>query len=90
MIRNLCSHGIGKVLHVAPTENLPVYNKHYKRVLQEGMVLTIKTFLSTVARFVIAQPDRWALSVPRREIDLYHYPDATWTRKTKRSISPSI
>lgn len=44
VIANLCSHGIGKSLHEALTEILPVFNKHDKRVLKEGMVITIEPF----------------------------------------------
>lgn len=72
VIRNLCSHGIGKGLHEAPTEILPVYNKHDKRVLKEGMVLTIEPFLSTGARFVVEQPDGWTLSVPDQSFVAQH------------------
>jgi len=64
IIQNLCSHGIGKSLHEAPTEILPVYNKHDKRVLKEGMVITIETFLSTDAGYVVEQGEGWTLSMP--------------------------
>lgn len=53
VIRNLCSHGIGKSLHETPNDILPVYNKHDKRVLKEGMVITIEPFLSTGAGYVV-------------------------------------
>lgn len=64
VVNNLCSHGIGKALHESPTEILPYYNKHDKRVLKEGLVLTIEPFLSTGADYVVEQPDGWTLSVP--------------------------
>ncbi|MFD0671379.1 type I methionyl aminopeptidase [Cohnella sp. GCM10027633] len=64
VIHNLCSHGIGRALHEAPTEVLPVYNKHDKRVLKEGMVLTIEPFLSTGAEIAVEQNDGWTLSLP--------------------------
>ncbi|XEC97362.1 type I methionyl aminopeptidase [Paenibacillus tarimensis] len=64
VIRNLCSHGIGRSLHEAPKEILPVYNKHDKRVLKEGLVITIEPFLSTGAEYVLEQPDGWTLSLP--------------------------
>ncbi|MNC82726.1 Methionine aminopeptidase 2 [compost metagenome] len=41
VIKNLCSHGVGKSLHEAPTEILPVYNKHDKRTLKEGWSLPL-------------------------------------------------
>lgn len=64
VIRNLCSHGIGKSLHEKPQDILPVYDKHDKRVLTEGLVITIEPFLSTGAEYVIEQNDGWTLCVP--------------------------
>ena len=66
VIKNLCSHGVGKSLHEAPNEILPFYDKHDKRVLKEGMVITIEPFLSTGAEYVVEQPDGWTLCVPDR------------------------
>lgn len=64
VIKNLCSHGVGKSLHDAPEEILPVFNKHDKRVLKEGLVITIEPFLSTGAGYAVEQPDGWTLRVP--------------------------
>ncbi|GAB6989829.1 type I methionyl aminopeptidase [Paenibacillus pini] len=72
IIKNLCSHGIGKSLHEAPTEILPVYNKHDKRVLKEGMVITIEPFLSTGAGYAVEQRDGWTLCVPDNSFVAQH------------------
>lgn len=64
VINNLCSHGVGKSLHESPEEILPYYNKHDKRVLKEGLVITIEPFLSTGADYVVEQPNGWTLIVP--------------------------
>jgi len=72
VISNLCSHGIGKALHEAPQEILPVYNKHDKRVLKEGMVITIEPFLSTGAGYVVEQADGWTLCVPDNSFVAQH------------------
>lgn len=64
VVQNLCSHGVGRSLHESPTEILPVYNKHDKRVLREGMVITIEPFLSTGADYVVEQSDGWTLCLP--------------------------
>lgn len=64
VIRNLCSHGVGRALHEAPQEILPVYDKHDKRVLIEGMVIAVEPFLSTGADYAVQQADGWTLSVP--------------------------
>lgn len=63
VVRNLCSHGIGKALHEKPFEILPFYNPRVTTVLKEGQVITIEPFLSTGADFVEQQSDGWTLSV---------------------------
>lgn len=63
VVRNLCSHGIGKSLHEKPYEILPFYNPRVTTVLKEGQVITIEPFLSTGADFVEQQSDGWTLSV---------------------------
>ncbi|MBP2114919.1 type I methionyl aminopeptidase [Paenibacillus silagei] len=63
VVRNLCSHGIGKALHEKPFEILPFYNPRVTTVLREGQVITIEPFLSTGTDFVEQQPDGWTLSV---------------------------
>ncbi len=55
---NLCSHGIGKSLHEAPTEVLPYYDKHDQRLLKEGMVITIEPFFNNGSK--LCRPrNRW-------------------------------
>ncbi|MFF2016056.1 MULTISPECIES: type I methionyl aminopeptidase [Paenibacillus] len=63
VIRNLCSHGIGKSLHDKPNEILPYYEPRITTVLKEGQVLTVEPFLSTGAEYVDPQADGWTLSV---------------------------
>lgn len=72
IIQNLCSHGIGKALHEAPSEILPVYNKHDKRVLKEGQVITIEPFLSNGADYAYEQSDGWTLRLPGRHVAAQH------------------
>ncbi|MCM3127111.1 type I methionyl aminopeptidase [Paenibacillus provencensis] len=72
IIKNLCSHGIGRSLHESPTEILPFYNKHDKRVLKDGMVITIEPFLSTGAGYAVEQPDGWNLGVPDNSFVAQH------------------
>ncbi|RXZ77600.1 type I methionyl aminopeptidase [Paenibacillaceae bacterium] len=72
VIKNLCSHGIGKSLHETPTDILPTYNKHDKRVLKEGLVITIEPFLSTGAGYVVEPTDGWTLCVPDKSFVAQH------------------
>jgi methionyl aminopeptidase len=62
VIENLGSHGVGRALHEAP-EHIPGYfDPSDKRVLQEGMVITIEPFLSTKSRTVTETADGWTLA----------------------------
>ncbi|MFT3776689.1 MAG: type I methionyl aminopeptidase [Ottowia sp.] len=62
VIENLGSHGVGRALHEAP-EHIPGYfDPSDKRVLQEGMVITIEPFLSTKSRLVAETADGWTLA----------------------------
>lgn len=62
VIENLGSHGVGRALHEAP-EHIPGYfDPTDKRLLEEGMVITIEPFLSTKSRMVTEMPDGWTLA----------------------------
>ena len=61
VIENLSSHGIGRALHEAPAQILGYFDPSDKRVLREGMVITIEPFLSTKSRFVNEASDGWTL-----------------------------
>jgi methionyl aminopeptidase len=62
VIENLGSHGVGRALHEAP-EHIPGYfDPMDKRLLEEGMVITIEPFLSTKSRMVTKMPDGWTLA----------------------------
>lgn len=61
VIENLGSHGVGRALHEAP-EHIPGYfDPSDRRVLREGMVITIEPFLATTSRFVTETSDGWTL-----------------------------
>ncbi len=72
VIKNLCSHGIGRALHEPPQEIWPTYNKHDKRVLRNGLVITIEPFLTTGADFVVERPDGWTLALPDHSYGAQH------------------
>ena len=61
VIENLASHGVGRALHEAP-EHIPGYfDPTDKRILKDGMVITIEPFLSTKSRIVTETADGWTL-----------------------------
>jgi methionyl aminopeptidase len=61
VIKNLCSHGVGRQLHEEPKEITGYFNALDKRRLWEGLVITIEPFLSTKTRFVQTASDGWTL-----------------------------
>lgn len=66
LIRNLCSHGVGRALHEDPKEIPSFYDPSDKRVLTEGLVITIEPFLSTGAHAVYENDDGWTLSTSKK------------------------
>jgi len=62
VIKNLCSHGVGRALHEEPREIPGYYDPTDKRRLWKGLVMTIEPFLSTKSRIVTQQEDGWTLS----------------------------
>jgi methionyl aminopeptidase len=61
IIENLGSHGLGRALHEAP-EHIPGYfDPTDRRILKDGMVITIEPFLSTKSRVVTESSDGWTL-----------------------------
>ena len=61
VIRNLAGHGVGRSLHEEPEAIVGYYEPRDRRVLHEGMVLTIEPFLSTKSSFVEETDDGWTL-----------------------------
>ena len=61
IIENLASHGVGRALHEAPEHILGYFDPADRRVLREGMVITIEPFLSTKSRVVTETSDGWTL-----------------------------
>lgn len=62
VIENLGSHGVGRALHEEPEHIAGYFDPADKRILREGMVITIEPFLSTRARVVAETSDGWTLT----------------------------
>lgn len=73
VIRNLCSHGVGRWLHEDPDQIPGYYDKKDKRVLKEGTVITIEPFVSTGAHEVIDGGDGWTLINPNHFTAQYEH-----------------
>ena len=61
IIKNLASHGVGRSLHEEPKSIPGYYEPNDKRILHEGLVITIEPFLSTKSRAVDEGEDGWTL-----------------------------
>jgi methionyl aminopeptidase len=64
VVKNLTGHGIGKSLHEEPAYILNYYDRGDKRLLTDGLVLAVETFISTGAEYVEDGKDGWALITP--------------------------
>lgn len=62
IIENLGSHGVGRALHEEPEHIAGYFDPRDRRMLQEGMVITIEPFLSTRSRVVTEADDGWTLA----------------------------
>lgn len=62
VVRNLCSHGVGRALHEEPAY-IPGYDDpKERRLLKEGLVITIEPFLTTGSPWAETSHDGWTLS----------------------------
>jgi methionyl aminopeptidase len=61
VIRDLCSHGVGRALHEDPEHIYGYYERRDKRRLREGQVITIEPFLTTGPPNVWEADDGWTL-----------------------------
>ncbi len=61
VIENLGSHGVGRALHEEPAQIAGVFDPRDRRILEDGMVITIEPFLSTKTRVVTESGDGWTL-----------------------------
>jgi methionyl aminopeptidase len=61
IIKNLAGHGVGRKLHEAPESIVGYYEPRDRRVLREGMVITIEPFLSTKSSQAKQADDGWTL-----------------------------
>ena len=61
VVRNLCSHGVGRALHEAPKSIPSFFAPQDLRRLKRGDVITIEPFFSTGLNWVDVADDGWTL-----------------------------
>jgi len=62
IIKNLCSHGVGKCLHSFPENIINYYDPEETLVLEEGMVIAWEPYISTCAVRAIESDGEWNLT----------------------------
>jgi len=60
IVRNLCSHGLGKSLHAHPGNILNYYDPEQDLCLEQGMVVALEPYLSTQACMARKTADEWS------------------------------
>ena len=68
VIKNLTGHGIGRKLHEEPDHICNYYDKSDTRLLKEGWVLAVETFISTGAEYIDEGSDGWAYITPDKSL----------------------
>ncbi|ATW23823.1 type I methionyl aminopeptidase [Candidatus Formimonas warabiya] len=68
VIRDLTGHGIGRKLHEEPSYILNYFDIRDNRILNEGLVLAIETFVSTGAEHTVEDKNGWTLRTPDKSI----------------------
>jgi len=61
VIKNLAGHGTGSKLHEDP-QVLNYEDKREKRILNEGLVLAVESFISTGSEYAYEAGDNWTLT----------------------------
>jgi len=62
IIKNLCSHGVGKKLHSFPENIINYYDPDENLILEEGMVIAWEPYVSTCAVRAIESAEEWNLT----------------------------
>lgn len=81
IIRDLGSHGVGRGLHEEPKFIPPYYDINDRRILKEGMVITIEPFLSNGAESVYEANDGWTLKTRNKRLSAQYEHTLVVTKK---------
>jgi methionyl aminopeptidase len=68
VVKQLCSHGVGRALHEDPGTIPSYYDPRDRRVLHEGLVITIEPFLTTGRGSIVEDDDGWTLRAAKGTI----------------------
>jgi methionyl aminopeptidase len=65
VIENIGSHGVGRSLHEEPGFIPNFFDRNDKRILQDGLVITIEPFISSGGKNVAETGDGWTLATKK-------------------------
>ncbi len=85
IIKNLCSHGIGKRLHAYPTNIINYYDPEETLILQEGMVIAWEPYISNGAIRAIEEDYEWNLTT-HNQSDVAQFEHTVLVTKDKPEI----
>lgn len=89
IIKNLCSHGVGKSLHAYPNNIINYYDPEETLILQEGMVIAWEPYVSTCAVRAIELNDEWNLTT-HNQSDVAQFEHTILVTKDKPEILTSL
>jgi methionyl aminopeptidase len=73
VIKNLTGHGIGKSIHEAPEYIFNYYETEGDEILQEGMVIAVEPFISTLEEEVFEKGDGWTYITEKSFVAQYEH-----------------
>lgn len=85
IIKNLCSHGVGKSLHSYPTNIINYYDPEETLILEEGMVIAWEPYVSTCAIRAIEMDNEWNLTTHNKS-DVAQFEHMVLVTKDKPEI----
>lgn len=85
IIKNLCSHGVGKSLHSYPTNIINYYGPEETLILEEGMVIAWEPYVSTCAIRAIEKDSEWDLTTHNKS-DVAQFEHMVLVTKDKPEI----
>ena len=89
IVKNLCSHGVGKSLHAFPENITNYYDPDETLVLREGMVIAWEPYVSTCAVRAIELDDEWNLTT-HNQSDVAQFEHTVLVTKDKPEILTAL
>ena len=73
VIKNLTGHGVGRSIHESPEYIFNYYETEGDELLQEGMVIAVEPFISTLEEEVFEKGDGWTYITEKSFVAQYEH-----------------